>query len=714
MVLKIDYLDGSVLEWHATPTGVQVVENEGYTPTIYVNSGTSKLTALSEALMPRSDVVSTGRERWRPAFRREPETVLRIDVSSIDRVRPLAGWIRRRDRPGTYRLFNIDFSREFRYCLDRDLKPTPQRELRSCTLSYPHHERPAAPITRLTIDGETVKGRSATVVNALRETLDRKDPDVLVLSTAALVSALVDTAERLDSELQLGRRPGYEQLAGRSTYESYGQVGHSPARYNVPGRAIVDLSNTFFYRETNLDGCLDLAARSYKPLQELSWASIGNVLTAIQIREAIERDVLVPWKSWRHEFPKRLGQLHEADRGGFTFSPEVGVHENVHELDFSSLYPNIICTRNISPETIRCDCHDREDVPGLGYSICDDDGYLPEVLQPIIDDRDRLKAEIAEADDSTNAMATDGTTSATATDETTKVTALQGQADALKWILVSCFGYQGFSNAKFGRIECHEAINAFARELLLDAKAQLERAGWRVVHGIVDSLWVTAQADSPHTPLETVAAEITEQTGVRLEYEADYDWLAFVPRRDSESGALTRYFGKRCDGSYKHRGVECRQRSTPAYVSACQQSLIETFDESRDPEVVCADLSKWIARLESGDVEVSRLELTNRASRPLEEYTQASRTTAALRRQRDEGERSFAGEDVTYVVVDDGKQGCARVRFPHEDDAGYDSDFYREQLLRAAESVLSPLGWRAADIEEAISDGTTLSLESFG
>ena len=79
-----------------------------------------------------------------------------------------------------------------------------------------------------------------------------------------------------------------------------------------------------------------------------------------------------------------------------TFAPEVGLHENVHELDFSSLYPNIICTRNVSPDVIRCDCHsDRDDVPGLGYSICDDRGYLVDVLQPIVDARDEITQNVA-------------------------------------------------------------------------------------------------------------------------------------------------------------------------------------------------------------------------------------------------------------------------------------------------------------------------------
>jgi len=44
---------------------------------------------------------------------------------------------------------------------------------------------------------------------------------------------------------------------------------------------------------------------------------------------------------------------------------------------------------------IRCDCHSgRNDVPSLGYSICDDQGYLVDVLQPIIDARDEIKAAI--------------------------------------------------------------------------------------------------------------------------------------------------------------------------------------------------------------------------------------------------------------------------------------------------------------------------------
>ncbi|WP_223302182.1 hypothetical protein [Haladaptatus sp. R4] len=89
------------------------------------------------------------------------------------------------------------------------------------------------------------------------------------------------------------------------------------------------------WNQTNLDGCLYLVEQSGKPLQELAWSSIGTILTGIQIQEARERDVLVPWRSWRHEKFKTMRQVHDADRGGFTFTPDIGLHEDVHELDFS-------------------------------------------------------------------------------------------------------------------------------------------------------------------------------------------------------------------------------------------------------------------------------------------------------------------------------------------------------------------------------------------
>ncbi|SIR86908.1 DNA polymerase I [Haladaptatus litoreus] len=634
----------------------------------------------------------------RVSFRHDPEQVLRVDVVDLKAVNSVARMVRKWGSSGEYRCYNVDLSREFRYCLEEGVDPLPKHELSQLQIAVSETELASERVTELTIDDEVVTGSGADVLTALSARVESVDPDVLFLNTSDLIPVLFQQADRLDVEFQLGRRSGWQQLAGESTYESYGQVGHSPARYNLPGRVIVDSSNTFMWNQTNLDGCLYLVEQSGKPLQELAWSSIGNILTGIQIQEARERDVLVPWRSWRHEKFKTMRQLHDADRGGFTFAPDVGLHEDVYELDFSSLYPNIIVTRNVSPEKIRCECHaGREDVPGIGYSICDERGYLPDVLEPLIEDRDAIKAEIQETEDEDRR------------DE------LEGQSSAIKWILVSCFGYQGFSNAKFGRIECHEAINAYAREILLETKAVLEEHGWQIVHGIVDSVWVTPIEGEEQTSLSALASEISEEVKIRLEHESHYDWISFVPLRDSDAGALTKYFGKVAgEDEYKYRDIECRQRSTPSYIDAAQKELIRAVDESRDPEAVSEELRPWIDRLERGAVDPNELVITNRVSKTREEYTQSTRSVAALQRAADLGLARAPGQSVSYVVVDDSEGSRERVMLASEELDEYDVGFYRELLVRAAASVLSPMGWRKSDIEEELGQYTESSLASFG
>ncbi|RLM42031.1 type B DNA-directed DNA polymerase [Haloarcula sp. Atlit-47R] len=715
MPFTIDFLDdGRVLEWEATDDGAVATERNDYTPRFYVAPRDPEtdldLTTLQSVYDQHPDVVATEMVARRPGFRRGEETVLAVDAAQIDRVTPLARQARQlSDYPiGDLACFNVDFSREFRYCLEKGVNPTPASELSTLRLSVPVTETSNDIYGELSVAGDTVTGSPTDILTAVQGALEAHDPDILVCSTSEIVPTLYEMATDTGvDDFSLSRWPevDYQQLAGASTYASYGQVGHSPARYNVPGRAIIDESNTFFYGETNLDGVLDLVSRSKKPVQELAWASIGNVLTAIQICEAHDRGVLVPWNSWRHEFFKPMGTLHDADRGGFIFAPEVGFHEDVHELDFSSLYPNIICTRNVSPDVIRCDCHsDRGDVPGLGYSICDERGYLVDVLQPIIDARDEIKAAIRRERqrDEPNEKCLDE---------------LEGRSGALKWILVACFGYQGFSNAKFGRIECHEAINAYAREILLLAKQRLEAGGWRVVHGIVDSIWVTPDPDVDNAyreDLETLAMDITEEVEIRLEYEAHYDWVAFVPQRESNAGALTKYFGKVSgEEEFKLRGIEARQRSTPPFIEGVQRECIEVLDETRSADAVIRRLKAAIASLHSGEVAADQLVERNRVSKPLEGYTQNTQNVAALKRARDQELGVHPGQDIKYVVVDDQKSSRDRVALAHEEIEEYDPEYYETQLVRAVESILSPKGWDRTDIRRELADTTTRRLRDY-
>ena len=700
MVFAVDIGDETVDVWHRDGDDAVVEHDESYHPSIFAAADGKPLDWLGDALASDPKVAGMELVDRRTSLRDDGSTVLRLDLHRPSEVTTLAREIRTVHEleewaPGTFRVFNVDLSPKFRYCLETGTDPTPAERLRSVSLSLSDPALADEDVGALRCDGELAGETARMALEAVADTLADVDPDVLVLSNADLVPLLHDRAGELGVDLNLGRQPGHTQLAGESTFESYGRVGHSPARYNVPGRAIVDTSNSFLWSSGGIPGMVDLVKRAKRPLQEVAWGSIGNNFTAIQIREATERGVLVPWRAWEHEEFKSARTLHDADRGSVTFEPETGFHEDVVEVDFASLFPNIMRTRNLSPETVRCDCHDTADVPNLGYSVCPEkEGFVGDVLGPIIDDRAAIKRRIKQ------------------TDDPEEVERLEGRSEALKWILVTCFGYQGFNNSKFGRIEVHESINAYGREILLDAKTRLEDGGWRLLHGIVDSLWAMPREDAP-VGIHDLCGQITEAVGIDLEFEAAFDWVAFVPLRDGRGGSLTSYFGKRRDGEYKYRGIEVRQRSTPTFVGRVQADLIETLDEHREAEPVVDRLARHLNELRSGNVDPADLVIRTRASKPVEGYDQRTRTVAALERYADHGIPRNPGQDVQYVIVDDEKQTRERVRLPWEADR-YDPESYSELTIRAAESVLLPLEWDRDGINEYLRETADTKITSWG
>jgi len=233
------------------------------------------------------------------------------------------------------------------------------------------------------------------------------------------------------------------------------------------------------------------------------------------------------------------------------------------------------------------------------------------------------------------------------------------------------------------------------------------------VHGIVDSLWVTPATADPE-PLETICTDITEYVGIPLEHENDFEWVAFVPRRDSNAGALTKYFGKVADkDEFKLRGIEARQRSTPAYISEVQQQLIETYDRTRATEAVIDRLAVARTELRAGQVDATQLVAQVRTSKPLDAYTQQTQTVAALQRARQLGIDRSPGQDVEYIVSDDSIHGPERVRLPFEDGTGYDAEYYTRELVRAATSVLSPMGYDEQAVRHALRDTEDRTLASF-
>ncbi|MGE4274668.1 MAG: DNA polymerase domain-containing protein, partial [Candidatus Methanomethylophilaceae archaeon] len=540
---------------------------------------------------------------------------------------------------------------------------------------------PDAYLRSLTLDGQLLQGREEDILRDLQEEVQRIDPDILLMHRGDSIGLghIFHRAASLGLEgFQLGREKGLREKEERS-YQSYGQTVYRPAAKMLRGRLHVDTSS-FMYREGGMGGILDLSRVCGIPLQDLTRVTPGTAISSMQMDQALRSGHLVAWKKNLPEDFKTARQLIRSDRGGMIHQPVVGLHQGVTELDFSSLYPSIIVNFNISPETLQCRCCPEAEstVPELGYRICGRrEGLLPQVIRPVIERRRAFKRMAREMPE--------------------RKEEYEGRSKILKWLLVTCFGYTGYRNARFGRIECHESITAYGREILLRSSEMAEESGFRILHGIVDSLWLQGDGD-----VAAFQERVGRKYGIPLEEEGRYRWLVFLPNIHNGMGALNRYYGAFEDGRVKMRGIAARKRDCTPLVREFQTEALRLLAEAdgvaafqeRVPDVIEL-LRSTHQRVLSQELPLQELVLTRRISRNADAYRQMNQTAAALWSWNEAGQTLHPGESVHYILLDaSARDPSQKVRVTDlQGEGDYDVGFYAELLLRSAEELLSPLGW---------------------
>jgi DNA polymerase-2 len=369
-----------------------------------------------------------------------------------------------------------------------------------------------------------------------------------------------------------------------------------------------------------------------------------------------------------------------SDMGGMVYQPTVGLHRDVAEVDFVSMYPSIMEHFNISPETILPGQYD----PDTGLPLARSErGLVPETLEPLLQKRIALKLALL-----------------TLPKSDPRCKRYKAWASAYKWLLVTCFGYMGYKNARFGRIEAHEAVTAYGREALLRAKEAAENLGCEVLHLYVDGMWVKKPGLRTTADYQPLLDEILIRTGLPIALDGIFRWVAFLPSRvDARVPVPNRYFGVFQNGEIKARGIELRRHDTPAFVRETQQELLNLLARAPSADALAELFSAARSLLRSrltdlrlGRISPKKLIIRQTLSRELERYRSPSPAAIAARQLQAEGKSLRPGQAVRFVYTL-GKPGVRAWDLRGEMDPGtVNLREYRKLLLRAAETILSPFG----------------------
>ena len=563
-----------------------------------------------------------------------------------------------------------------------------------------------APPTRLTLQGgdsswelETKDERELLL--AFIDILGKYDPDVVLATHGD--SWLFPLLARIAEKHQIDFNPNRDRnkkalIKDELTYHSYGQVHYRAAQTLLFGRWHVDPGNAAMTSGFSLHAAIEMARVSGVDVQIAARNSPGAGFTAMQVRQALRWDALVPIKKRQTEPFRPLMALNDSDGGGLVYHPIVGLHKDVAELDFFSMYPSIMATWNISGETAGEKGISVRNTPRSGMPINQDvPGLVATILKPLLEKRRLAKAMLRamKSDDSHREL-------------------LQGSVDGLKWLGYVSFGYQGHAHNLFGRILAHEAICAIGREMLVRAIEASQDFGFDVLAGNTDSVFIHKDGVSQPEDFQDLINEINQRTGLTIELEGIFQWLAFLPSKmNPRIGASNRYFGKFYDGGLKVRGMAQRRADTPQWITAVEREIMSELArvprtehlEEHIPQSL-AIIYQAVADLYGERVPLEDLITRKRLSREPDEYKGKSDSAKAATQLRSAGINVRVGQRIPMIYVKGEKPGVYAWGLPEKPKWGQiDKTRYRDLLIRAVYQVLQPLGMNERDLTSLVIGG---------
>lgn len=332
--------------------------------------------------------------------------------------------------------------------------------------------------------------------------------------------------------------------------------------------------------------------------------------------------------------------------------PNMGVLRNVHVADFASLYPSIIRTWNMSPETLLPKGTDEGAYSPLTgeHFRTDKEGMLSFAVGTLVD----LRKEWNER----KAALPPGTPEWVEADRMT--TAYKVEAN-------SFYGVVGAPHSRFYNRRVAESVTQCGKWLILETIKEAERQGMQVVYGDTDSLFVVGASRESFAAFvqhcnENLYPRILRDVGcqknhIKLTYEKEFRKLVFTKAK-RYVGSYEHYKGAEAneDSKPEIKGLEFKRGDSLRMARELQREVAYKLvgyhcEESEDPEVYADIVRRWMAQVLTAPLELDEIRVSKTLNKNLEDYKTNDGMVRIAKELRARGRDVSEGTKVQYIIT---------------------------------------------------------------
>ncbi len=459
-------------------------------------------------------------------------------------------------------------------------------------------------------------------------------------------------------------------------------------------RKDADLVLRLLLEKRLLDKFFELSKISGVTLQDSFGGQSMRIETMI-LHEFAKRNYVMPQKPTGAELSKRMNERKEL-KGAIVLEPKKGLHTDgcILVLDFKSLYPSIMRTYNISPDTLMLeDKNVKYNTSPLKTKFVDESvkrGVFPELLTRLMNARSEAKKQMKMA-------------------KGEKKRVLNARQLALKDISNSFYGYTGYIRARLYMLDVAKSITAFGRENIENTKRMVEeKFKLEVVYGDTDSIFLKTNEINLDKAMQLgkkISEYVTnELPGVlELEFEKIYRTFLILTKK--------RYVGWSFsfeDGEWKDKiemkGIETVRRDWCPLVSELMLEIINIILKKGDLKSAIEKVRDVIEKLKRNEIPIEKLTIIKGITKNIQSYDGVLPHIELAKKMAERNPQNAPqiGDRIGFVIIKGNEMLSKRAEDPNyvkENNIEIDSEYYiYNQILPPIERIFAAAGVTKSEI----------------
>lgn len=441
---------------------------------------------------------------------------------------------------------------------------------------------------------------------------------------------------------------------------------------------------------------LELSRLVRLTLFDVNRSSASQLVETTLMHESVSRNVLFPNPPNEEQVE---GRTQNPIEGGYVKEPVAGLHENLAVLDFRSLYPSIMISHNISPDSLDCShaaCKEGENKAPNGSWFCaKKKGLFTSVLERILDQRIEVQKKM-------DALPKNDA----------QQTFLKARKQALKIVLNSFFGTLAYPRFRWYSRDSAQAITAWARYYIRQTLKWAEEDGFVPVYADTDSCFMLIGEKTESDVkkfVEKVNIKLPER--MELEFEGLYKRGLFVTKKEGHV-AKKRYALADFENHLTIVGFEYVRRDVSIIARETQKKVLQEVLVNGNPTKAHDIVLDVIKRLREGKIPKKELVILTQLQRRLDNYATTSPHVEAALKARKRGKEIFVGQMLGFIVTKTGKSISDKAELEeYVKEGDYDAEYYvKNQIIPAVEKIFAELGIDSTDLQRG---GKQTGLGSF-